>query len=140
MFDDLVWWARQFMTSKRPPREPMRAYVAGRQLRRLLTAAVILFAIPAAAVAETFDAVYRATLAGIPIGKARLTGSIGAVAYTMRLKGEDPGIFEPLRCLLQRDLTRCAADALELPALDGRPIRAGHSGELHGRPCQAHLD
>jgi hypothetical protein len=76
MFDDLVWSVRQCMTSKRPPREPMRALVAG---GRLLTAA-ILFAIPAAAAAETFEAVYRATLAGIPIGKARLTGSVGAGA------------------------------------------------------------
>jgi hypothetical protein len=84
MFDDLVWSVRQCMTSKRPPREPMRALVAG---GRLLTAA-ILFAIPAAAAAETFEAVYRATLAGIPIGKARLTGSVGAGAYTLRLKGE----------------------------------------------------
>jgi len=88
MFDDLVWWARQIMTAKRLPSESMRAFVAGRRLCRLLTAAVILFAIPAAAEAETFDAVYRATLAGIPIGKARLTGDVGAGAYTMRLKGE----------------------------------------------------
>jgi hypothetical protein len=85
MFDDLVWSVRQFMTSKRPPREPMRAFVAG---RRLLMATVILFTIPAAAAAETFEAVYRATLAGMPIGKARLTGSVGAGAYTLRLKGE----------------------------------------------------
>jgi hypothetical protein len=40
------------------------------------------------AMAQTFDAVYRATLAGIPIGKARLTGDAGGDAYTIRLKGE----------------------------------------------------
>jgi hypothetical protein len=85
MLDDLVWPVRQFMTSKRPPREPMRPFVAG---RRLLTATVILFTIPAAAAAETFDAIYRATLAGIPIGKARLTGGVGPSTYTMRLNGE----------------------------------------------------
>jgi hypothetical protein len=38
--------------------------------------------------AETIDAVYRATLAGMPIGKARLTGGVGEGAYTIRLKGE----------------------------------------------------
>lgn len=40
------------------------------------------------AMAETFDAVYRATVAGIPVGKARLTGEVGAGVYTIRLKGE----------------------------------------------------
>ena len=34
------------------------------------------------------DAAYRATLAGLTIGEARLTGSIADGAYTMRIKGE----------------------------------------------------
>jgi hypothetical protein len=55
---------------------------------RCLMVAILLFATPLPAMAETIDAVYRATLAGMPIGKARLTGGVGAGAYTIRLKGE----------------------------------------------------
>lgn len=55
---------------------------------RCLMVTLLLFATPMPAMAQTFDAVYRATLAGIPIGKARLTGDVGADAYTIRLKGE----------------------------------------------------
>jgi hypothetical protein len=55
---------------------------------RSLMAFIPLFAIPLPAMAETFDAVYRATLAGIPIGKARLTGDMAAGAYSIRLNGD----------------------------------------------------
>jgi hypothetical protein len=55
---------------------------------RCLMAVILLFATPMPAMAETIDAVYQATLAGISIGKARLTGGVGAGAYTIRLKGE----------------------------------------------------
>ena len=55
---------------------------------RSLIAIIVMFATAVPAPAETFDAVYRATLAGIPIGKARLTGDVGAGAYTIRLKGD----------------------------------------------------
>lgn len=55
---------------------------------RCLMAIILLLATPMPAMAETIDAVYGATLAGISIGKARLTGDIAAGAYTIRLKGE----------------------------------------------------
>jgi uncharacterized protein DUF3108 len=55
---------------------------------RCLMAIILLFATPMPAMSETIDAVYGATLAGISIGKARLTGGVGAGAYTIRLKGE----------------------------------------------------
>lgn len=55
---------------------------------RCLMVAILLFAAPMPAMADTIDAVYRATLAGVPIGKARLTGGVGEGAYTIRLKGE----------------------------------------------------
>ncbi|MET0724051.1 MAG: DUF3108 domain-containing protein [Tardiphaga sp.] len=55
---------------------------------RSLIIAILLLASPAPGMAETFDAVYRATLAGVPVGTARLTGDVGAGAYTIRLKGE----------------------------------------------------
>jgi len=55
---------------------------------RCLMAIILLSATPMPAMAETIDAVYGATLAGISIGKARLTGDVGAGAYTIRLKGE----------------------------------------------------
>jgi hypothetical protein len=51
-------------------------------------AAIALCAAAMPAMAETFDAVYRATVAGVPVGKARLTGEVAAGAYTIRLKGE----------------------------------------------------
>ncbi|MDB5516315.1 MAG: hypothetical protein JWQ17_3073 [Tardiphaga sp.] len=56
--------------------------------RRWVMAAIVLFATAMPAMAETFDAVYRATLAGVPVGKGRLTGDVGTGAYTIRLKGE----------------------------------------------------
>jgi uncharacterized protein DUF3108 len=40
------------------------------------------------AAAENFDAAYRATLVGLTVGEARLTGSVADGAYTMRLNGE----------------------------------------------------
>lgn len=55
---------------------------------RCLLAVMVLLAAPIPAKAQTIDAVYRATLAGIPIGKGHLTGGLGAGAYTVRLKGE----------------------------------------------------
>jgi Protein of unknown function (DUF3108) len=55
---------------------------------RCSIAAILVFATPMPAPAETIDAVYRATLAGMPIGKAHLTGGVGADAYIIRLKGE----------------------------------------------------
>lgn len=45
-----------------------------------------LYTTPAAA--ENFDAAYRATLVGITVGEARLTGSVTDGIYTLRLKGE----------------------------------------------------
>ena len=70
---------------------PIATHVSVAALRiryRCSIAAILVFAAPIAASAETIDAVYRATLAGMPIGKARLTGGVGAGAYTIRLKGE----------------------------------------------------
>jgi hypothetical protein len=55
---------------------------------RCLMLAMVFFAMPMPAMAGGIDAVYRATLAGMPIGKARLTGGVGEGAYTLRLKGE----------------------------------------------------
>lgn len=45
-----------------------------------------LYTTPAAA--ENFDAAYRATLVGIIVGEAQLTGSVTDGIYTIRLKGE----------------------------------------------------
>jgi hypothetical protein len=45
-----------------------------------------LYTSPAAA--GNFDAAYRATLVGLTVGEARLTGSVTDGAYTMRLNGE----------------------------------------------------
>ena len=70
---------------------PIATHVSVAALRiryRCSIAAILVFAAPIAASAETIDAVYRATLAGMPIGKAHLTGGVGAGAYTIRLKGE----------------------------------------------------
>ena len=70
-----------------PSTTAVNAATACTWLRCLM--AIILFSATALpAMAETFDTVYRATLAGIPIGKARLTGDVGAGAYTIRLKGD----------------------------------------------------
>lgn len=55
---------------------------------RSLLAIIPLLATPLPAMAEAFDAVYRATLAGIPIGKARLTGDMAPGAYAIRVNGD----------------------------------------------------
>jgi hypothetical protein len=86
--DDRFFAASFFMKVIRMPSAISVATVALWIPRRCLMVAVLLFATPTTAMAETIDAVYRATLAGIPIGKARLTGGMGEGAYTIRLKGE----------------------------------------------------
>jgi hypothetical protein len=85
--DDRSFAASLFMKLIRMPNAISVATAALYIPRRCLMVAVLLFA-PTPVMAETIDAVYRATLAGIPIGKARLTGGMGEGAYTIRLKGE----------------------------------------------------
>jgi hypothetical protein len=77
-----------FMKLSRLPKAIKAVVVIPCMRRRSVMAAIVLSATAMPAMAETFDAVYRATLAGVPVGKARLTGEMGAGAYTIRLKGE----------------------------------------------------
>jgi hypothetical protein len=55
---------------------------------RIVLISTLLFFGPVPAIADTFDAVYRARLSGIPIGTARLSGGLEAGKYTISLKGE----------------------------------------------------
>ncbi len=69
--------------------DPINVVMAARRIpSRYWLAAAALFAAPVPAMAETIDAVYRATLAGVSIGKAHLTGGVGAGVYAIRLAGE----------------------------------------------------
>jgi hypothetical protein len=43
---------------------------------------------PSPAAAQNFDAAYRATLVGLTVGEARLTGAVADGTYTMRLNGK----------------------------------------------------
>jgi hypothetical protein len=86
--DDRSFASSLFMKLLRMPNAINVAIAALGVPQRCLMVAMLLFATPMPATAETIDAVYRATLAGMPIGKARLTGGLGEGAYAIRLKGE----------------------------------------------------
>jgi hypothetical protein len=66
--DDRSFAASLFMKLIRMPNVISVATAALYIPYRCLMVAVLLFATPTPAMAETIDAVYRATLAGIPIG------------------------------------------------------------------------